>query len=200
MLKQILSIAALVPILLIKPIDVAAQGYPEHQLLGTQVKALLLTYGDIPNSSGSALLHTQVRVSAENRGVVDILVSSPVGYQALRIDTGSGKASNVASAQLAPPALSLSGYDLKAIALVQGALESGEVRGLPIEAIKSGAFSIREAFVYDTGHTKLPPAYVISYLRAGGSWDPKPFPHCNEYINYTVDPSTWRVLIQPPVC
>ncbi len=200
MLGQVMTIVAglVVACCLVTP--ARAQSYLQRQLSGKQVRAIYFVYHALPKSVRTGLSQGYIKLSAEKNSSFRILFSSPAMQQEFSVDVSAGRVSNANVASFSGSAMKVNWLDAKAIALVQSALISGKVSGISMQALQSGAFSLREAFVSDMGPTGLPASYVISYLPAGGSWESKPFPHCVEYVNYTVAPSDWRVLRQPKIC
>ena len=199
MLKYIATAAFLLQLVVAqRGLADAAAAYQEFS--GRQVQALDLTYQALSSLERSNLSSSQVQLSKEHNGKVDVLLAQPTEKRSFQVSLSKESASSASPTRLTDIAVTLSGLDAKAIAIWYRSLILGNVSGPSVAILRAAAFSIKEAFVADMGPTKLSAAYVVRYLPSGASWNVGPFPDCGSFINYTIPPTTWRVGRQPKIC
>lgn len=177
-----------------------------NELSGEETMALRAAYQTLPARAQHNISKTTVWIS-KSTGAFAVDFESAKSTVRVTVDY-EGRARSIRV--LDGPILALPGVDAKAIAIAGEAWLSRAVyceansfckSGLPDPtAVRSGAFTVREYFVPKSAAGDQAPAYVVSYLPSGKSWDYGAGLHCPSYTTYTVDASTFRVYLQPKIC
>jgi hypothetical protein len=100
--------------------------------------------------------------------------------------------------QRKPGATVMSGLDVQAIALVYDGWVSGALEGPDAATLGANAFAIGEFRLAQSYFAKS--GLYVSYTPSVQAAHSKASANCASFINYRVDPVTWRIVREPSVC
>ncbi len=174
---------------------VMAQTVKGYALSGAAAKGLEAAfraeYGQSqrPNDTGAAV-HV-----FESAGIVRVWFERPAGRaDAYLVDANTGNVQVLTAPTASANEVVLPGPDAKAIAVAYGAWRAASV-ALPFSRTE---FTLNRFTVSEHASLDSQPGYFVTYTPATYIRDSGL--HCGPYAIYLVDPNTWQISKEPPIC
>jgi hypothetical protein len=169
-------------------------------LSASDVKAIHAAYDALSSQQQDGIGGTLVTLKRRN-GATRVSFATPDGVSRFSVNSRTGALLKSSVATSGNATVTLGGADAKAISLVYGGWVSGKLPGPSADLLRSNGFTVDEFRVSASPNWKA--GYIVSVKSADRSKAGEltgRYARCQTFVNYRVDPVTWRAYEEPQIC
>lgn len=199
LIRTFATVASALALASLVPAVGQAEQWSSYAISGSAAKGLEAAFrAEYGLTSRSDDTNASVHI-AETSGAVQVWFDRGAGSRnAYLVNEQTDSLQQLSAPQATAAEVVLPGPDAKAIAMAYRAWHTSAVRlPFPRADFESNSFTVSERAILNSPQSR--PGYYVTYTPAATSKQIGGL-NCGTYVNYRVDPSTWQVVIQAPIC